>query len=116
MQRAALQIDVPAVGATVDTLDARAQPLKQLRRKEGSRAVGAVRHDSQTAQSIRQRSRQMVQISPVECTVHYQFGARRTAPVAQKRKNLRLQRLLLLIGQFVAGMSDQLDSVVLIRV
>ena len=121
MLRAAMQIDVASVRGAADGFDLRAQPRKQLRTEIGRRAVRGVDDDADAGEAARQgrrrgnpdtrgrgRDRRRAVAEPACRPV--------STLIPLKAKMCCSSSVLLLIGQLEAGMIDDLDAVVLIRI
>src|ERR1700730_1214298 len=116
MECAAIEIDILAVGRAMDAIDLGAQPLKQCRTQVRGRPVSPVYHDFHAGKSSGKGSGQVLYVSSVEPFIDCQPLGRGRFSQSCPREYVALESMLLLIRQLEAGMIEDLDTVVLVRI
>jgi hypothetical protein len=79
------------------------------------RAVAAIEHDAHAVEPARDRGGQVVQIALGQRGVGDQ-RQRRTGGLSGVTEDLLLDQMLFFIRQFVTGMAEDLDAVILVRI
>ena len=123
MRRAAIEVDVAAVGRDADRVNREPQLREQRRRKRRGGAVRAVDHDLRSCERAGglHDLEQMLNVVSCEMLRRNRVIRRQTLPGAARNaprriRNKRLHRRLELLGQLRAGAAEHLDAVVFVRI